>query len=103
MHGWSPLVARSGTDALALADGADVVVTDFCMPEMDGLELLRAIRRGRRGTPVIVLTAHRSDAFADHARRAGALEVVAKPFDIDALALAIERALEVCRAGPRST
>ncbi|HTP29024.1 MAG TPA: response regulator, partial [Anaeromyxobacteraceae bacterium] len=38
--GWEPLLARSGTEALGLVERADAVVTDFAMPEMDGMELL---------------------------------------------------------------
>jgi two-component system, NtrC family, response regulator AtoC len=93
MHGWMPLVARSGSEALALVERADAVVTDFSMPEMDGLELLHAIRRGGRSTPVIILTAHSSERLARRARQEGACDVVAKPFDIDAMAVAIARAL----------
>ena len=101
MHGWKPLVARSGTEALALVERADAVVTDFCMPEMNGLELLGAIRRRGDSTPVIVLTAHSSEGLTHRAMREGACDVVAKPFDIDTMALAIARALAARSSGAR--
>jgi CheY-like chemotaxis protein len=101
LRGWTALVARSGAAALALADRADAVVTDFCMPGMDGLALLRAIRLCGQRTPVIVLTAHRSEALAERALREGAREIVTKPFDVDVLADAIARALGGDAAGAR--
>jgi len=93
LQGWTALVARSAPAALALADAADAVVTDVCMPGMDGIALLRALRRRGRSTPVIVLTGDRSEALVERALREGAREVVPKPFDVDRLADAIARAL----------
>jgi two-component system response regulator AtoC len=93
-RGWEPLVAPSGARALDLLDRADAVVTDFSMPEMDGMDLLRAIRERDPSLPVILLTARGSERLAVRAIRAGAYEYVPKPFDVDELALALERALE---------
>jgi two-component system response regulator AtoC len=93
-RGWEPLVARSGAEALELVDRADAVVTDFSMPEMDGMELLRAIHDRDQSLPVILLTAHGSERLAVRAIKAGAYEYVPKPFDVDELALALARALE---------
>ena len=93
-RGWEPLVAGSGAQALELLDRADAVVTDFSMPEMDGMELLRAIRERDQSLPVVLLTAHGSERLAVRAIRAGAYEYVPKPFDVDELALALARALE---------
>ncbi len=93
-RGWDPLVARSGAEALELVDRADAVVTDFSMPEMDGLELLRAVRERDESLPVILLTARGSERLAVRAIRAGAYEYVPKPFDVDEMLLAIGRALE---------
>jgi two-component system, NtrC family, response regulator AtoC len=92
--GWEPLLARSGPEALGLVERADAVVTDFAMPDMDGMELLRAIRERDDSLPVILLTAHGSERLAVRAIRSGAYEYVTKPFDVDELAMALERALE---------
>jgi two-component system response regulator AtoC len=94
MRGWQALVARSGGEGLSLVDRADAVVTDLWMPDMDGFELLAAIRRRDENLPVIVLTAHGSERLADRAKRAGACDFVTKPFDIDEMGFAIERVLE---------
>src|SRR5690242_5654000 len=93
-RGWEPLQARSGAEALVLLDRADAIVTDFSMPEMDGMELLRTIRDRDETLPVILVTAHGSERLAVRAIRAGAYEYVAKPVDVDEVGVVIERALE---------
>jgi two-component system, NtrC family, response regulator AtoC len=93
-RGWEPLLARSGVSALDLVERADAVVTDFSMPGMDGMELLRAIRERDESLPVILLTAHGSERLAVRAIRAGAYEYVTKPFEVDEMVLALGRALE---------
>ncbi|HEU4382434.1 MAG TPA: sigma-54 dependent transcriptional regulator [Anaeromyxobacteraceae bacterium] len=93
-RGWEPLVAHSGAEALALVDRADAVVTDFSMPEMDGMELLRAVHERDESLPVILLTARGSERLAVRAIKAGAYEYVPKPFDVDEMAVALGRALE---------
>src|SRR6266508_5830314 len=93
-RGWEPLVARSGAEALDLVDRADAVVTDFSMPEMDGMELLRAVHERDESLPVILLTAHGSERLAVRAIKAGAYEYVTKPFDVDEMLVALGRALE---------
>ena len=88
--------ASEGPLALALASERppDVVVTDLKMPKMDGVELLRKLREQDPDLPVIVVTAFGDVASAVGAMRAGAEDYLTKPVDFDALALAIERALE---------
>ena len=86
--------ARNGREALAQLDGVAVVVTDIAMPEMDGLALLSALRERDASLPVILMTAHGSEKIAVEAMKGGAYDYLAKPFDIDELALVVERALE---------
>lgn len=93
-RGWEPLLARSGADALLHLERADAVVTDFSMPEMDGMQLLRVIRERDETLPVILLTARGSERLAVRAMKAGAYDYVPKPFDVDELTLALGRALE---------
>jgi two-component system response regulator AtoC len=88
------LVARSGPEALARLDGVDAVVTDYAMPEMDGLQLLQAIRERDGSLPVILVTAQGSERIAVRAMKAGAYEYVTKPFDIEEMGAVIDRALE---------
>jgi DNA-binding NtrC family response regulator len=89
----------SGAEALAALDvrTADVVVTDWKMPQMDGIELLRELRARRPGLPVILLTAHASVPSAVAAMREGAFDYVTKPFDNDELRGLVARALEMTR------
>jgi len=93
-RGWEPLLARSGAEALDLVERADAVVTDFAMPDMDGMALLRVLHERDESLPVILLTAHGSERLAVRAIKAGAYEYVTKPFDVDEMLVALERALE---------
>jgi DNA-binding NtrC family response regulator len=88
-----------GREALdeILARGADVVVTDWRMEGLDGLELLRRIHEARPATPVILVTAFGDVPSAVAAMRAGAFDYVTKPFDNDELRSLVDRALEIRR------
>ena len=83
----------SANEALAAleTDDVDVVVTDLQMREMGGIELCTRIA-ARRDLPVIVLTAFGSLDAAVLAIRAGAYDFLSKPIELDALAIAVERA-----------
>jgi CheY-like chemotaxis protein/anti-sigma regulatory factor (Ser/Thr protein kinase) len=78
--GWQALFAADGREALEMLrqKTPDVVLTDMLMPEMDGLELVRAIRSGPPLVPVILMTAHGSDDLAMQALRNGAASYVPK-------------------------
>ncbi len=91
------LTARSGEEALPKIDDADVVCTDLSMPGMDGLELMGQIVQRDPTLPVILLTAHGSERVAVAAMKQGAYHYLAKPFDIDEVAVVLERALEARR------
>jgi len=93
-HKYEAVLARSGAEALAQLDGVDAVVTDYSMPEMDGVQLLKFIRDRDESLPVVMLTAHGSERLAVRAMKAGAYEYVTKPLDIDEMGLVLERALE---------
>jgi len=97
--GYACETCNSGAAALdVLAErGADVVVTDWKMPQMDGFELLRHLRAQQPGLPVILLTAHGSVPSAVAAMREGAFDYVTKPFDNDELRAVVARALDMTR------
>src|SRR2546430_1287639 len=88
------VLARSGQEALAHLEGVDAVVTDYSMPEMDGVQLLQAVDERDESLPVVMLTANGSERVAVRAMKSGAYEYVTKPFDIDEISLVIDRALE---------
>ncbi len=96
-RGHEVVTATSGAAALPRLDGADVVLTDLQMPGMSGLELIAAIAARDATVPVILLTAHGSERVAVAAVKAGAYDYLKKPFDIDEVAVVIERALEARR------
>ncbi len=80
-------------DALRAAD-FDVVVTDLNMRGMNGIELCERIVANRPDIPVVVITAFGSLETAIAAIRVGAYDFVPKPFEIEALVLALERAAQ---------
>src|SRR5580693_2588155 len=86
-----------GASGLAAFDvhGADVVLTDLAMPEMDGMQVLERMRASDPSVPVLILTAHGSERLAVAAMKAGAFDYIPKPFDPDELTLCVKRAVEV--------
>jgi two-component system response regulator AtoC len=96
-RGHGVTTATSGKKALEQLDEIDAVVTDLQMPGMTGLDLIAAIAARDAALPVILLTAHGSERVAVAAVKAGAYDYLTKPFDIDEVAVVIERALEARR------
>jgi two-component system response regulator AtoC len=90
-------VCGSGAAGLAAfeARGADVVLTDLAMPEMDGMKVLERLRALDPSVPVLMLTAHGSERVAVAAMKAGAHDYIPKPFDPDELVLTVKRAIEM--------
>jgi DNA-binding NtrC family response regulator len=86
----------SGEAALGTleASEADVVLTDLNMRGMDGLALCERIVAGRPDVPVVVITAFGSLETAIAAIRAGAYDFITKPVKMDALAVALARAVQ---------
>lgn len=79
------------------ARGADVVLTDLAMPQVDGMNVLASLRAQDPSVPVIMLTAHGSERVAVNAMKAGAHDYLPKPFDPDELLLSVRRAVETRR------
>jgi two-component system response regulator AtoC len=78
-------------------ESAVLVLTDLKMPGTDGIEFMRRLRELDAQVPVIVLTAYGTVAAAVAAMKLGAVDFVAKPFDVDALEVLIARSLEMSR------
>jgi DNA-binding NtrC family response regulator len=91
--------ASGGAQALQLLEEAspDLVLLDYQMPGMNGIEVLRTIRRNDETLPVVIITAHGSIERAVEAIKAGADDFVTKPFDPDHLALVVKKGLARAR------
>ncbi len=94
--GYELSTAAEGDRALALvgAQEFDVVVTDLRMPGADGFEVLKAVKARSPDTEVVMMTAYATVADAVEAMKQGAYDYLTKPFDPDAAALVISRAVE---------
>jgi DNA-binding NtrC family response regulator len=73
----------------------DLVLTDFKLPGMNGLEFLKAIRKINSDVPVIMMTAYGSVEAAVEAMRNGASNYVLKPFPLEEITLVIRKELDV--------
>jgi two-component system chemotaxis sensor kinase CheA len=91
--GYEVRTARDGREALAAIDGVELVVTDVQMPEMDGIELLQAIRE-RSSLPVVMVTSQGGEDDRRRGLEAGADAYIVKDeFDQRALIETVERLL----------
>jgi DNA-binding NtrC family response regulator len=93
--GFEVAEASDGKEALTAVSELepDVMVLDHRMPGKDGMEVLRTLRSKGMSFPIIMLTAHGNVATAVEAVKAGATEYLTKPFDLEELKLAIDKAL----------
>ncbi|MCD4814536.1 response regulator [bacterium] len=92
--------ARNGLEAIELMDRwkVDLIITDHSMPGMTGLEVIKAVRAMKSPPKVIFYTACLNKNLEGEARKAGAIEVMDKPFDLHELKEKIKIALgqEAC-------
>jgi len=92
-YGMRSVPAYSGTEALAVADRskADAVLLDVMLPELDGFETCRQLRRQRGGRlPIVMVTALDTDDCRQRGYQAGADAYFTKPFDPDEIISALQ-------------
>ncbi|MBC9032619.1 response regulator [Sphingomonas sp. JC676] len=82
--GYDVTEAGDGVEGLTAANSAkfDMIITDLNMPNMDGLTMIRELRKdpAQCGTPIIFLTTESDDAMKQQAKAAGATGWLVKPF-----------------------
>ena len=88
--------AMNGRDALDQLETApaDVIITDVRMPDMDGIELLRAAREFLPDIGVVLMTAFATVDTAREAFKLGADDFIQKPFDVEELKIIVKKAFE---------
>jgi DNA-binding NtrC family response regulator len=98
-HGYEVDVKSTGEEGLQVIDKKppDIVVLDYRLPRMDGLEVLRRIKESRPEVEVIMLTAHGSVQGAVEAMKLGAYDYLGKPLDLEELRLVVAKALQSLR------
>lgn len=97
-EGYEVLVAGDGASALGTlqqsAESIDLALLDVRLPDVQGLEILRAMAEKGLELPVIVMTAHGTSSTAIHSMQLGAYDYLTKPIDLNQLGLTIKRLLE---------
>jgi two-component system chemotaxis response regulator CheY len=80
--GFHVIQADDGVNALKVLE-VDIIITDLNMPNMDGLQLVKALRAKPefKGTPILFLTTRNTDTDKQQGRAAGATGWITKPFD----------------------
>lgn len=95
--GYTVTEAADGAEGLAKATETrfDLIVTDLNMPNMDGLEMIRALRQqpAQAGIPIIFLTTESDDAMKAQAKAAGATGWLVKPFQAEQLIRVAQKVL----------
>jgi signal transduction histidine kinase/DNA-binding response OmpR family regulator len=98
-NGYRVQAATDGESALriALEEQVDLVICDLVMPNLNGLELMEELRKAGKETPTILMTFHGTEGTAVNAFRLGARDYIIKPFTVEEMVEAIDRALAEAR------
>ena len=96
-EGYEPVTAATGTDGLARASEipVDCVLLDVWLPDIDGLQVLRELKRNNAVRPVIMMSGHSTIATAVDATKLGAYTFLEKPLDLERLLLTLRNALRL--------
>ena len=94
-EGYKTYQAANGVQALSIVekDRPDLVILDMKIPGMDGLEILRRVKKHDETIQVIIMTAYGELDMIHEAMTLGAITHFAKPFDIDEIRAAVRKEL----------
>jgi len=94
--GYDAVAAYGGNDGLNRFRDGDfqMVITDMKMPDMNGVELLEAVKAIKSDIIVIIITAYSTIDAAVDVIKLGAFDFISKPFDLGALKEIVDRAIE---------
>ena len=98
-QGYAVFSAENGKTALHLLEeeSPDLVLLDLKLPDINGIEVLKRLRELDKNLPVLLITAYGSIDTAIQAIRLGAYDYITKPFDLEAILLPVNNALEASR------
>ncbi len=98
-NGYQVKSAADGRQALdiALQEHVDLLICDLVMPSLNGLELMEELHKAGKEIPTILMTFHGSEGTAVSAFRLGARDYIIKPFTVEEMVEAIDRALAEVR------
>ncbi|HEY2987230.1 MAG TPA: sigma-54 dependent transcriptional regulator [Candidatus Binatia bacterium] len=95
-RGYAVDTAANGSEGLKKVESSrpDLIILDYMMPDLCGLDVLNELRKREDDTPVVMITAYGTVARAVEAMRAGAYDFITRPFEPDHIALVVAKALE---------
>jgi two-component system response regulator PilR (NtrC family) len=95
-EGYDVLLAENGKSAIALLEKepVDILISDIKMPDLSGVDVLRAAKRVDQDILGIMITAFASTETAVEAMRLGACDYLSKPFDVDLLRMKVREKIE---------
>ena len=95
-QGYEVVTAADGTEALQCVDENDLslVLLDFQLPDMDGLKVLKEVKKRRPALPVVMVSGYGTIKLAVDATKRGAYDFIEKPPDPDRVTVVIKNALE---------
>lgn len=95
-HGYDVDTAENGARAIDLIGGEsyDVILTDYKMPKVTGMDVLRKAREKLPDAKVVIMTAYGTVENAVEAMKLGAFDYITKPFSVDEILILVKRAVE---------
>src|SRR5215467_12511743 len=94
--GYTIETANDGAEALRKVESSrpDLIILDYMMPDLSGLDVLKELRKRENDTPVVMITAYGTLERAVEAMKEGAYDFITRPFEPDHIVLVVRKALE---------